>query len=138
MRPQISYVYAAHVSSEQDAGFPNAGRVPICYPEIQAGPNDSSIHRGDREDSGDDEARPTETGTGPGRPTADPTSLGGTTSIGQPESHGFDAEEELRDDYGMDVVEGTDGRLGLTNIGDVPPDDWIADTGPTKSPESEG
>jgi hypothetical protein len=99
--------------------------------------NDSTIRRGDREDTGDDEARPTETGSGPARPTADPTSLGGTSSIPQRPTRGFDAGEELRDNYGMEVVEPTDGRLGLTNIGDVPPDDWAADTGPTRSPESE-
>lgn len=96
--------------------------------------NDSRIKRGDREDTGDDEARPTETGSGPATPTVDSTSLGGTTSIGQRPEHGFNADEELRDNYGMEVMEPTDGRLGLTDIGDVPPDDWAADTGPTKSP----
>jgi hypothetical protein len=111
--------------------------VPADCQEIQVGPNDSSIHRGDRAETGDDEAQPTETGSGPARPTADPTSLGGTTSIPQPSTRDFDADEEIRDNYGMEVVEPTDGRLGLTNIGDVPPDDWAADTGPTKSPESE-
>jgi hypothetical protein len=34
-------------------------------------------------------------------------------------------------------MEATDGRLGLTDIGDVPPDDWAADTGPTKNPDAE-
>jgi hypothetical protein len=100
--------------------------------------DDSSIKRGDREDTGDNEARPTETGSGSAIPTVDSTSLGGTTSIRQPSVRGFNAEEELREDYGMEVMEATDGRLGLTDIGDVPPDDWAADTGPTKSPESEG
>ena len=98
--------------------------------------DDSKIKRGDREDRGDDQARPTETGSGSAIPTVDSTSLGGSTSIRQPPRHGFDAEDEFHDEYGMEVVEPTDGRLGLTNIGDVPPDDWAADTGPTKSPES--
>jgi hypothetical protein len=102
----------------------------------QLGPKDS-IHRGDREGTGDNEAQPTETGSGPARPTADPTSLGGTTSIRQPPTRGFDVHEVLGDSDGMEVVEPTDGRLGLTDIGNVPPDDWAADTGPTKSPESE-
>jgi len=114
-----------------------AVELPADSQEMQLGPNDSSIHRGDRQETGDNEAQPTETGSGPARPTADPTSLGGTTSSRRPPSGGFDADEELRDNYGMEVVEPTDGRLGLTNVGDVPPDDWAADTGPTKSPESE-
>jgi hypothetical protein len=99
--------------------------------------NDSTIRRGNPEDTEDNEAQPTETGSGPARPTVDPTSLGVMSSIPQL-AHGFDANEELRDDYGMEVAEPTDGRLGLTNIGDVPADDWAADSGPTKSPESEG
>ncbi|MGA8028388.1 MAG: hypothetical protein WB992_14690 [Bryobacteraceae bacterium] len=95
--------------------------------------NDSLIQRGDREDTGDNEARPDEMGSGPGHPTADPTSFGGTSSIRHPSSAGFDLEEELRDTDGIESVEATDGRLGLTNIGDVPADDWAADTGETKS-----
>jgi hypothetical protein len=98
--------------------------------------NDSNITHRDRGDAGDDEARSTETGSGSATPTVNSTSLGGTASIRQPPSQGFDANEELHDEYGMEVVEPTDGRLGLTNIGDVPPDDWAADTGPTKSPET--
>ncbi len=43
------------------------------------GPNDSSINRGGREDTGDNEARPDEMGSGPAQPTADPTSFGGTS-----------------------------------------------------------
>ncbi|MGI8960583.1 MAG: hypothetical protein ACR2IV_12620 [Bryobacteraceae bacterium] len=97
---------------------------------------DSTIRRGQREETGDNQAQPTETGSGP-RPTADPTSLGGKTSIRQKPEGGFNAEEERRDSYGMEVVEPTDGRLGLTDIGDVPPDDWAANTGPTRSPEGE-
>lgn len=99
--------------------------------------NDSTIKRGDREDTGDNEARPTQTGAGAAIPTVDSTSLGGTSSIRQPPDYGFDADEELRDNYGMEVVEATDGRLGLTNFGDIPADDWAADTGPTRSPEGE-
>jgi hypothetical protein len=116
---------------------PRVPGLPADADQLQLGPNDSRIHRGDRQDTGEDEAQPTETGPGPARPTADPTSLGGTSSIRQPPTGGFDVDEELRDNYGMEVVEPTDGRLGLTNIGDVPADDWAADTGPTKSPESE-
>ena len=35
----------------------------------------------------------------------------------------------------METMEPTDGRLGLTNIGNVPADDWAADTGPTRDAE---
>lgn len=66
----------------------------------------------------------------------DPTSLGGTSSIRWSPAAPFDAEEEVRKNDGMEVVEPTDGRFGLTNIGDVSADDWAADTGPTKTPES--
>jgi hypothetical protein len=100
--------------------------------------NDSTIKRGDREDMGDNEARPTQTGSGSAIPTVDTACLGATNLIRQSPGHGFDADEELRDNYGMEVVEPTDGRLGLTNFGETPPDDWAADTGPTRSPESEG
>lgn len=101
------------------------------------GPDDSAIHRGDREDTGDNEARPDELGSGPAQPTVDPTAFGGTSSIRHAENARFSVEEELRDYDGMEVVEATDGRLGLTDIGDVPPDDWAADTGETRTPEGE-
>ncbi len=100
-------------------------------------PNDSSIRRGDRTDTGDNEARPDEMGSGYAQPTVDPTSFGGTTSIRHAETDSFDVESERADYEGLEVMEATDGRLGLTNIGDVPPDDWAADTGETHTPESE-
>ncbi len=101
------------------------------------GANDSRIHRGDDEKTGDNEARPTQTGIGPAKATFDPTSLGGARSIRQPpEGPLFNAEEELRDEFGYEIMEPTDGRLGLTNTEDTPPDDWAADTGETRTPES--
>lgn len=101
------------------------------------GPNDSSINRGDREDTGDNEARPDEIGSGPAQPTADPTSFGGTTSIRHPPSDSYDIEQEVLDADGFEIVEANDGRLGLTNIGNKPAEDWAADTGETATPESE-
>ena len=100
------------------------------------GPNDGGIKRGDRENTGDNQARPDELGSGPVQPTVDPTGFGGTTSIRHPETDEFDTGAELQDQDGMEVMEATDGRLGLTNVGTKPADDWAADTGPTKSPES--
>lgn len=99
--------------------------------------NGNSIDRGDREDTGDNEARPDELGSGPAQPTVDPTAFGGTSSIRHAESSPFSVEEELRDYDGIEVVEASDGRLGLTNYGDVPPEDWAANTGETKVPEGE-
>ncbi len=101
------------------------------------GPNDGGVHRGDREDTGDNEARPTEKGTGPGVPTIDPTALGGETSISHSESHHFDLEDERDGFDGLEIMEADDGRLGLTNIGEVPADDWAADTGETRNPDAE-
>ena len=97
----------------------------------ELGPNDSSIQRGDNE------AGPDEMGSGDAQPTGDPTSFGGTTSISHPESDRFNTEDELRDLDGMETMEPTDGRLGLTDIGNVPADDWAADTGPTRDAEEE-
>ena len=122
------------------------GRFPIPLPGVkctfssqflQLGPNDSSIQRGDREDTGDNEARPDEIGSGPAHPTVDPASFGATTSIRHPSSGRFDLEQELTDSDGIEVMEPSDGRLGLTNVGNEPAGDWAADTGPTKTAESE-
>ena len=76
-------------------------------------------------------------GSGPAQPTGDPTSFGGTTSIRHPTSGAYDIEQEVLDSDGFEVVEATDGRLGLTNIGNKPAEDWAADTGETTTPESE-
>ncbi|HEX4166940.1 MAG TPA: hypothetical protein VHZ55_15855 [Bryobacteraceae bacterium] len=90
-----------------------------------------------REDFGDNEARPDELGSGDAEATVDPTSFGGTTSIKHPSSDRFDPKEELRDMDGMETMLPTDGRLGLTDVGDVPADDWAADTGETRTAEEE-
>jgi len=34
----------------------------------------------------------------------------------------------------LTVVDADDPTLGLTDIGDIPPDDWAADTGPSRNP----
>ncbi|HET8550805.1 MAG TPA: hypothetical protein VFL57_22510 [Bryobacteraceae bacterium] len=74
---------------------------------LHCGPNDG-ISRGDREDTGDLEARP----TGSSR-----------------------ASDELDD---LSIASADDARLGLTNIGGKGPDDWAADTGPTATNEGHG
>ncbi|HLJ45810.1 MAG TPA: hypothetical protein VKU01_07380 [Bryobacteraceae bacterium] len=78
------------------------------------GPNDGGIKRGDRADTGDEEARPTRT-----RPDEDDDSLG-TASIDDLTIHPAD-----------------DGALGMTDIGPIPPDDWAANTGPTEVAEGD-
>jgi hypothetical protein len=128
----------------QTLQLPTASSIPFGVFEpfsgivtLYCGPNDSSIQRGDRTDTGDNEARPDETGSGPAQPTADPTSFGGASSIRRPSGGRFDVEQERQDSDGIEVVEPTDGRLGLTNIGNEPPDDPIADAGETRTAESE-
>ncbi len=91
----------------------------------------------DQEETGDNEARPDEMGSGPAQPTGDPTSFGGITSIRHPSSDYYDLEQEVLDSDDFEIVEANDGRLGLTNIGNKPAEDWAADTGETTTPESE-
>lgn len=76
-------------------------------------------------------------GSGSAQPTFDPTSFGGTTSIRHNDTDNFDVERERADYDGLEVMEATDGRLGLTNVGNVPADDWAADTRETHTPEAE-
>ncbi len=69
--------------------------------------NLGGIKRGDSEETGDMEARPSE----------------------KPHRAGNSEVDELT------VMDADDPDLGLTDIGDVGPDDWAADTGPTRSGE---
>jgi len=46
------------------------------------------------------------------------------------------ADETTEDIDDLSIVDATDASLGLTNIGDVPADDWASDTGPTQSDEA--
>jgi hypothetical protein len=95
---------------------------------------DSSIKRGDRADTGDNQARPDELGSpDDAQLTGDPTSFGANSSIRHADSDTFNFEDELRDNDGFEAMLPEDGRLGLTNIGNKPADDWAADTGPTHS-----
>ena len=95
---------------------------------------DSTIKRGDRTDTGDNEARPDELGSGDAQPTVDSTSFGAESSITHASSGNFDPNDELRDVDGFETMQADDGRLGLTNVGKKPADDWAADTGPTHNP----
>ncbi len=77
---------------------------------LWCGPNDGGIKRGDRADTGDLESRPA-------RNRHRDLVVDGALE-----------ELEIRDAH--------DPSLGLTNIDDVPPEDWAADTGPTQTGES--
>ncbi|MDX2150974.1 MAG: hypothetical protein SFV54_09580 [Bryobacteraceae bacterium] len=107
------------------------------------------IKRGDRADTGDLEAQPTQaadeggsgTGNAPGSYTVDSSSMGAESAIptGGVGLRG-DLPEMLGEGSGIDdltILDATDPALGLTNIGDVPADDWAADTGPTHTAEAE-
>ncbi len=98
---------------------------------------DTGYEGAGNEDTGDDEARPDEMGSGPAQSTGDPTALGGTSSISHSSGDAYDLEQEVLDSGDFEIVEATDGRLGLTNIGNKPAEDWAADTGETTTPESE-
>jgi hypothetical protein len=64
---------------------------------------------------------------GPEGSTVDDTGLSGSDYV----TSGGD--NDLDD---LTVLEADDPTLGLTNIGDVPADDWAADTGPTRTAEA--
>jgi len=65
-------------------------------------------------------------------PTFDPSSeeeaYSGTETFGAEAHSGNGTMDDLT------ILEADDPSLGLTNIDDVPADDWAADTGPTKVP----
>jgi hypothetical protein len=72
-------------------------------------PNLGGIKRGDSDETGDLAARPM------------------AKSKAKPP-----ADSDLED---LTVMDADDPDLGLTDIGDVPAEDWAADTGPTRSNE---
>lgn len=112
------------------------------------GQNDGGIKRGDRADTGDNEARPNDgTGTGGsgvaggdtdasvGHPTGDTSALaesmgeaGGESDV---ESIGMDDSGGIED---LTIHSADDPNLGLTGTPDHPDSDWAANTGPTRVP----
>ena len=116
-------MYSAHIE-------PRFNPIPMQY---YLGPNDG-VTRGDRADTGDEEAAPDEMGSGPAHATVDPTSFGGTTSIRHSNDMGADLGEETGGIDDLTIHDAHDPSLGLTNIDDVPADDWAADTGESRNP----
>lgn len=106
--------------------------------------NIGGIKRGDREETGDLEAHETSTadrggsgsnggmGGAEGHKTGDASALG--ESMSSTSGSPLDSDGDLDD---LTVMDASDPALGLTNIGMVPPQDWVADTGETVSGESE-
>lgn len=90
--------------------FSDPGDGSVTY---SCSANDGGIKRGDRADTGDEAAAPTA-----GAEPADESE-----SIGQ---------SDLDD---LAVLDAGDPSLGLTDIDDVPPQDWAANTGPARSAE---
>lgn len=91
------------------------------------GQNDGGVKRGDREDTGDLTARMNDgahlAGTGPAKVTDREFGSNDAFPIGG-----------LND---LTVKEAGDPTLGMTNIGDIGPDDWAANSGPARSAEAE-
>ena len=87
---------------------PNDDRV-----SYSCGANDGGVKRGDRAETGDEEARP--------------------TAGAEPEDEGASLGQSDLDD--LAILDADDPSLGLTDIAGVPPEDWAANTGPTRSAE---
>ena len=70
--------------------------------------------------------------SGSGVPGGDGGANGHVTGNSNPmgAAHSVDDLDDLT------VLDADDPTLGLTNYGDVPPDDWAANTGPTRSAEA--
>jgi hypothetical protein len=106
------------------------------------GQNDGGIKRGDREDTGDNEARSTEEVYGgdsdTGEVTGDPSALGGGPggAAGSADLEDFQIENTGGIDD-LTILDADDPALGLTNVPGHPPEDWAADTGPTRVPEGD-
>jgi hypothetical protein len=95
--------------------------------------NLGGIKRGDSAETGDLEARSTETadraGSGAGaKVTGDPSALGVSRGMTPLKTGDTDLDD-------LTVKDASDPDLGLTDIGDASPDDWAADTGPTHTGE---
>jgi hypothetical protein len=114
---------------------------------LSCGPNGGGIKRGDRADTGDDRAArrdgvgehgsgaPGGSGGSTGHVTGETDSLaesGGGTSIDSADL--LDTDSDLED---LTVRDASDPSLGLTGTADHPAEDWAADTGPSKTAESE-
>jgi hypothetical protein len=74
-----------------------------------------------------------------GRPTGDPSA--GGLRVGGPDTEPVGEGEPLEPDPDqiddLNVLKASDPRVGLTNRGKKPPEDWAANTGETRDPEGD-
>ena len=106
------------------------------------GPNDGGIKRGDSGRTGDEQAGHQNVVSvhGSGVPGGDGGATGNVTavpdSLAEPVSGSWvdsgDALEQAGELEGFEIADAEDPMLGLTGIGNRPPEDWAADTGPAR------
>ena len=106
------------------------------------GPNDGGIKRGDRAETGDDRAGkkdgvglhgsgvPGGDGGATGNVTAIPNSLAEPVTGTWVDSSDVVAEAGELEDF--EIVDANDPMLGLTGVPGHPPEDWAANTGPSR------
>jgi hypothetical protein len=104
---------------------PITNKPPIAENSIRAlilGPNDGGAKRGDRSDTGDEEAAPNIL----------------DYDLPAPEDEELNTFEDNPDpdENDMEILTPYNSRSGVTNIGGRPADDWAADTGPTQTSET--
>lgn len=109
------------------------------------GPNDGGIKRGDRADTGPDQAGHKDGvgRTGSGVPGGDGGSTGHVTGAPDSEAEPVDLGEEwlvpedsevaAEDIADFTVTTADDPSLGMTDIAGRPPEDWAADAGPSRN-----
>ena len=110
---------------------------------------DTQIKRGDRSDTGDNKTRRregvSEAGSGVSGGgavvTADASALARSPAMGEgtaetADETGGEFDENTGELGELSIHDAADPSLGLTNVGDVPADDWAADTGATQSGEA--
>jgi hypothetical protein len=90
--------------------------------DLYLGPNDGGIKRGDRAETGDEQARPNILDDE--QPSPEDDAIGTFEETPDPDSND------------METVTPYNPRSGITNTGRRPRDDWAADTGPSQTPES--
>jgi hypothetical protein len=114
--------------------------------KLYCGTDDGGIKRGDRADTGDEEAGheegvgrggsgvPGGDGGATGHVTGATDSLAESTSgVTTSSSDAVRGDDTLDDLY---ITDASDPSLGLTNVPENPPSDWAANTGPTRTPEA--
>lgn len=114
------------VDDEETSGDDASSRAPSVqnvYPLDGETPSPDVTEGGSGVRAGDD---------GPaGMPTVDPSAGGLGTGSPRNRNVGIGDNEGIGD---LNVTTANDPRLGLTNRGKKPAEDWAADTGPTRNP----